>query len=195
MGMTGMLTKCKQLTRPQKGKRSGQHKMNKVFAMKLHTQQMEQLEGDSGVRMTITSYEQSPFVERPSGSDVQLEFKNPVTNQVFLRAPLEQATQEMRRLSQMIDQQEEMSNENVSQSYEEDESLIYGQKNRVVKAILRKMLDHQNPSASFAPRCSNDISWSGEEMRALTEIFKDIVLGEKHGHARTSKSKSSRVWL
>lgn len=53
----------------------------------------------------------------------------------------------MGNMRSLVDQQEELlsqqtSNENVSNSYEEEESVICGQKTKVVKSILRKMLDH-----------------------------------------------------
>ena len=52
----------------------------------------------------------------------------------------------MRRLTNLIDQQDEHSNTvvaDLSKSYEEEESTICGQKTQIVKGILRKMLDHQ----------------------------------------------------
>ena len=46
----------------------------------------------------------------------------------------------------MIEEQEDRlqtySNENVSQSYEEDESMFFGQKKKVVKSILQKMANY-----------------------------------------------------
>ena len=41
---------------------------------------------------------------------------------------------------------------------------------------------------------SNNIKWSSQEMTALTEIFKDIVLGDKHASYK-SKRRQGRVRL
>ncbi len=68
---------------------------------------MEQLEGDSGIQMVTNSIDvNSPFLDRSLHGDA-LELKHPETNQVFLRAPIDEADIHLRRLSYMITEQEE----------------------------------------------------------------------------------------
>ena len=91
----------------------------------------------------------------------------------------------MRRLTDLVDEQDEITqNADLSRSYEEEESTIYGQKTDTVKGILRKMLDHQTENIVRQVKndssVASDIKWSSNEMTALTEIFKDMVLGDKH---------------
>ena len=88
----------------------------------------------------------------------------------------------------MIEEQEDrlqtFSNENVSQSYEEDESMFFGQKKKVVKSILQKMANYQTQnlggkvtdnrvnsamassaaSMSVGQASSPQIKWSNQEM-------------------------------
>lgn len=81
-----------------------------------------------------------------------MEIMNPVTREL-LRVPTEEADKKLSLISNLVDQQEELfsmqaSNENVSQSYEEEESVICGQKTKVMKSILRKMLDYKTKSSA-----------------------------------------------
>ena len=72
--------------------------------MKIKSDQMEQLEGDSGLHMATNSIDvNSPFLDRSIHGD-ELELKHPVTNEVFLRAPIDEADLHLRRLSHMIDE-------------------------------------------------------------------------------------------
>lgn len=108
----------------------------------------------------------------------------------------------MRRLTNLIDWQDDQSSDagvhDLSKSYEEEESTICGQKTHVVKGILRKMLDHQSEAIQKRkafPRkesivSKNEIKWSDQEMTALTEIFKDIVLGGEQQQLPSHKYSS-----
>ena len=92
----------------------------------------------------------SPFLDDKKN----VEFRHPVTNEVFLRTSYVEADKQMRRLTSLVDLQDEVLNHrkaslaDLSKSYEEEESTICGQKTEIVKSILRKMLDHQTRTMS-----------------------------------------------
>ena len=166
---------------------------------------MMQLDGDSGPFIPTQTLDEasmlSPFVNKKKQN---IEFRHPITNEVFLSAPYAEADLQMRRLTNLVDQQDEMTQQNaqaadLSKSYEEEESTIVGQKTDIVKSILRKMLDHQTETITRSVRNDSsyvaDIKWNNEEMTALTEIFKDIVLGDQFQSRKSCSNQTQRVKL
>ena len=87
----GMIKKCKE-AKPR-CKPGFKRQNNQAFAMKVSPNQMMKLRGDSGLNIENTLSSPDKFIAAQSFSvnDTQgqnLEFKNPVTNEVFFIAPL-----------------------------------------------------------------------------------------------------------
>ena len=98
-----------------------------------------QVDGDSG-HLNIMQTNS----DRDEVSDQLIfEFKNPETNQVFLRASAYEAENKLKRLSTLVDLHSsngDLSESNMT-SYENNSQVtICGQKSHIVKSILQKML-------------------------------------------------------